>query len=75
MHAVAALLADRDMGCPGVLEKNLVQMVLVGERPDRGGVAEEHLSAVTGRTAGADVVDDRPADLFRATATAPGGRS
>ncbi len=75
MHAVAAFLADRDMGHPGVFEKDLVQVVLVGERSDRGGVPPEHLSAVAGRPAGADVVDDRPADLFRATATAPGGRS
>jgi len=75
MHAVAAFLADRDTGHPSVLEKNLMQMVLVGERPDRGGVPEEHLSAVAGRPTGADVVDDRPADLFRATAATPGGRS
>ena len=51
MHAVAAFLADRDMSRPGVLDQNLMQMVLVGERADRGGVAEEHLRAVADRTA------------------------
>ena len=65
MHAVAALLADRDMSCSGVLDQNLVQMVLVGERADRGGVAEEHLWAVADRTARPDIVDDRPADVLQ----------
>jgi hypothetical protein len=40
-------------------------MVLVGERADRGVVAQEHLRAVADRPAMADVVDHRPADLFQ----------
>ena len=39
-------------------------MILVGERAYRGGVPDEHLRAVASRTAGANVVDDRPADVF-----------
>src|SRR6266568_6572808 len=64
MHAVAALLANRHMRRPGVLDQDLVQMILVGERAYRGGVPDEYLRAVASRTAGANVVDDRPADVF-----------
>ncbi len=64
MHPMAAFLTQRDMGRPGVLDQDLVQVILVGERAYRGGVPEEHLRAVASRTAGANVVDDRPADIF-----------
>ena len=43
MHAVAALLAQRDMSGPRVLDQDLVQMVLVGKRAYRGGVPKKHL--------------------------------
>ena len=36
VHAMAALLADPHVSHPGVLDQDLMQMVLVGERPDRG---------------------------------------
>ncbi len=65
MHAVAAFVADRDVSHPGVLDQDLMQMVLVGERADRGEVAQEHLRAVTNRSAMANVVDHCPADLFQ----------
>ena len=65
VHTVAAFLANRDMGYPGVLDQYLVQMILVGERAYRGGVADEHLPAVTDRPATPNVVDDRPADVFQ----------
>lgn len=64
VHAVAACLADRDVSHPGVLDQNLVQMILVGERTDRGGVAHKHLGAVARRPAIADVIDHRPTDVF-----------
>jgi len=35
VHAVAALLAHQDVSRPGVLDQDLVQVVLVGERADR----------------------------------------
>jgi hypothetical protein len=65
VHAVAAFLAHRDVSRPGVLDQGLVQVVLLGERAHRGGVPQEHLRVVAGRPAGADVVDDRPADVFQ----------
>jgi hypothetical protein len=65
VHAVTAFLAHRDVRHPGVLDQDLMQMVLVGERPDRGQVPQEHLRAVAGRPAMADVVDHRPADPFQ----------
>ena len=65
VHAVAALLAHRHVRDPGVLDQDLMQMVLVGERADRGGVPQEHLRAVAGGPAVADVVDDRPADVLQ----------
>jgi hypothetical protein len=49
VHAVAALLAHQDVSRPGVLDQDLVQVVLVGERADRGGMPQEHLRAVAGR--------------------------
>ena len=42
MHAVAAFLTHRHVGGPGVLDHDLVQMILVGERADRGGVPDEY---------------------------------
>ena len=65
VHAMTAFLAHRHVRYPGVLDQDLMQMVLVGERPDRGQVPQEHLRAVTVRPAMADVVDHRPADLFQ----------
>jgi hypothetical protein len=65
VHAVAAFVADRDVGCTGVLDQDLVQMVLVGERADRGGVADEHLPGVTDRPAAPNVVDDCPVSINR----------
>ena len=62
---MTAFLAHRHVSHPGVLDQDLMQMVLVGERPDRGQVPQEHLRAVTVRPAMADVVDHRPADLFQ----------
>ncbi|WP_423185172.1 hypothetical protein [Arthrobacter sp. NyZ413] len=38
MHAMAASLTQRDMSDPGVLDQDLVQMILVGERAYRGSV-------------------------------------
>jgi len=64
MHAMAAILTQPDTGHPGVLDQDLMQMILVGERPDRGGVPDEHLWAVGLWTAAADVVDERPADIL-----------
>jgi len=64
MHAVAAFLADRDVSHPGVLDHDLMQVVLVGERADRGEVPDEYLRAVADRPTMADVVDHRPSDLF-----------
>jgi hypothetical protein len=61
---MTAFLAHRDMSGPGVLDQDLMQMILIGERACRGGVPQEHLRAVASRTAGANVVDDRPADIF-----------
>ena len=65
VHAVAAFLAHRNVRHPGVLDQDLMQMILVGERADRGGVPHEHLRAVAVRPAMADVVDHRPADIFQ----------
>ena len=60
---MTAFLAHRHVRHPGVLDQDLMQMVLVGERPDRCQVPQEHLRAVTIRPTMADVVDHRPADL------------
>ncbi len=65
VHAVAALLAHRDVSCPRVPDQDLVQVVLIGERPGRGRVPQEHLRAAAGRPPGADVADDRPADVLQ----------
>src|SRR5437870_4038949 len=65
VHAMTAFLAHRHVRYPGVLDQDLMQMVLIGERPDRRQVPHEHLRAVAGRPAMADVVDHRPADLFQ----------
>ena len=62
---MTAFLAHRDVRNPGVLDQDSMQMLLVGERPDRGQVPQEHLGAVTVRPAMADVVDHRPPDLFQ----------
>ena len=35
---MTTLLAQRDMCCPGVLDQDLMQVILIGERADRGGV-------------------------------------
>ena len=48
----------------GVLDQDLVQMVLVGERADRRGMPQKHLRAIAAWAAVADVVDDRPADVL-----------
>jgi hypothetical protein len=64
VHAVAALLAEWHAGGPGVLDQDLIQVILIGERADRGGVPDEHLRAVVCRTAVPQVVDDRPADIL-----------
>ncbi len=61
---MAALLAHRHVRHPGVLDQDLVQVVLVGERADRGGVPHEHLRGVAGRPTVPDVVDHRPADVL-----------
>jgi hypothetical protein len=65
VHAVAALLADRDVSHPGVFDQDLMQMVLVGERADRSEVPQEHLRTVADRPTMADVVDHRPANIFQ----------
>ncbi|HET8641725.1 MAG TPA: hypothetical protein VFM37_07295, partial [Pseudonocardiaceae bacterium] len=62
---MAALFADTHVRHPGVLDQDLMQVVVLGERADRGGVAEEHLRAVAGWSAVADVVDHRPADVLQ----------
>ena len=62
---MAAFLAHRNVCYAGMFDQNLMQMILVGERADRGGVPHEHLRAVAVRPAMADVVDHRPADLFQ----------
>ena len=64
VHAVTAVLPDRHVRRPGVLDQDLMQMIPIGERTDRGGVPDEHLRAITGWTPDADVVDDRPPDVF-----------
>ena len=64
MHTVPTFLTHRDVGGPGVLDQDLVQMILVGKRAYRRGMPDEHLRAVAGRAAGANVVDHRPADVF-----------
>ena len=64
MHTVAALLAHRDMRDPGMLDQDLMQMILLGERADRRSVPHEHLRALACRAAVLDVVDDRPADIL-----------
>ena len=61
---MAAFLTHRDVRGPGVLGQDLMQVILVGERADRGGVPEEHLRAVASWAAVPDVVDDRPADVL-----------
>ena len=53
---MAALLADSHVSHRGVLDQDLMQVVLVGEQPDRGQVAQEHLRAVEARPGTADVV-------------------
>jgi hypothetical protein len=65
VHAVAALLAHRDVGGPGVLGQDLVEVILVGERADRGGVPDEHLWTIACRAAVLDVVDERPANILQ----------
>ena len=62
---MTAFLAHPHVRHPGVLDQDLMQVVLAGERPDRGQVPHEHLRAAAGRPAMADVVDHRPADLFQ----------
>ncbi len=64
VHAVTAFLTHRNVRRPGVLDQDLMQMVLLGERSDRGVVPQEHLRAVADRPTMTDVVDHRPADLF-----------
>jgi hypothetical protein len=45
VHPVAALLAQRHMRGAGVLDQDLMQMVLLGERADRSGMPQKHLQA------------------------------
>src|SRR5918995_68311 len=61
---MTARLTQRNMRCPGVLDQDLVQMVLVGERADRGGMPQEQFRALAYRPSVPDVVDDRPADVL-----------
>ena len=49
VHAMAAFLAHRNVCCAGMFDQNLMQMILVGERADRGHVPHEHLRAVAVR--------------------------
>ena len=49
VHAMTAFLAHRHVRYPGVPDQDLMQMVLVGERPDRRQVPQEHLRAAAGR--------------------------
>ncbi len=46
---MTARLTQRNMRCPGVLDQDLVQMVLVGERADRGGMPQEQFRALAYR--------------------------
>jgi hypothetical protein len=62
---MTAFLAHPHVRHPGVLDQDLMQMILVGERADRRRVPHEHLRAVAVRPAVADVVDHRPADLLQ----------
>jgi hypothetical protein len=61
---VAAFLTQRHVSGPGVLDQDLVQVILVGERAYRGGVPQEHLRALASWTTVPNVVDDRPADVL-----------
>lgn len=65
MHAVSAFLADRDVRGAGVFDQDLMQMVLVGERADRGGVTDDHLPVFAVGPTVADVVDHRPPDFLQ----------
>ena len=75
VHPMTALLAEAHVRGTGVLDQDLMQMVLVRERADRGGMPQEHLRAIARRPAVADVVDDRPADVLEQRQATPAGRS
>ena len=65
MHPMTTLLSQRHVRGAGVLDQDLVQMVLVGERADRGGMPPKHLRAVAVWATVANVVDDCPADILQ----------
>jgi hypothetical protein len=46
VHAVTALFAHRDVSRTDVLDQDLMQVVLLGERAHRGGVTQEDLRPV-----------------------------
>jgi hypothetical protein len=48
---MTALLTQRHVRGAGVLDQDLMQMVLVGERADRSGMPQKHLRAIALRAA------------------------